>query len=176
MAIWAIMNGRKHQFGALLAPVCSSFSSMNVGTSRRSAVTPWGNDFLQSVADGNMLMSRAVLLCLLVDTLGGVFVLEQPATSRIVWYPRFEWLHRQVEKVYMTAWWARHYMALTPKRHRAWSNCPHVAKLDRGKLSREARESCPIKTTVKQHKGPGKKAGYVGNKFLKKTQRLGRRN
>ena len=130
--------------------------------------TPWGRDDLESVAVGNRLMSRTLLLCALVEALGGVCLVEQPASSRIVWYPRFEWLVRKCHRMWMVGWWARHYGALTPKQHRAWSNSQGIAVLNRGKLTRQQRESCHVRTAVKKKKG--NKTTYTGTKHLKMTQ------
>lgn len=54
------------------------------------------------------------------------------------------------------------------KRHKAWSNSPEVRFLNRGKLTKEQRESCVVTTTTK--KKVGNKTTYAGNKFLKGTQ------
>lgn len=163
------------RFLALLAPVCSSFSGVNQGTHKRDCFLPWGDVTMPSVRLGNCLMSRAILLACLADCLGGTFILEQPASSRITIYPRFEWLVAKSRFIFRVGWWARHYGALTPKRHRAWSNTCAVGVLDRGRLSRAQREGCKVETTTKTVSRHGKK-GYCGNKFLKGTQPLAKRN
>ena len=43
LAVWVLLHGSRSGFFMLCAVVCTSFSSMNVGTSRRSSVTPWGD-------------------------------------------------------------------------------------------------------------------------------------
>ncbi|CAK9055488.1 unnamed protein product, partial [Durusdinium trenchii] len=69
---------------------------------------------------------------------------------------------------FRTAWWARHYGALTPKRHRAWSNSPQIGILDRGRLTKAHRKGC-IKSTNRKVKTDGK-ISYSGNRWLKGTQ------
>ena len=100
-------------------------------------------------------------------------MLEQPGSSRASFYPRMEWLKRFSFRLYGVAWWARHYHALTPKRHRCWTNSPQAAVLDRGRLSKQQRDSCKVKTVNKKViKDPnGKtKVSYSGNRNLKATQ------
>ena len=83
-----------------LAPVCTSFSAINVGTSRRSPCTPWGDVSRDYIVLGNLLASRSILLAMLATALNGTWFLEQPGSS-LLWLPRME--H------------TRHYGALTPK-------------------------------------------------------------
>lgn len=42
----------------LLAPVCSSYSAVNLATSKRSILCPWGDVTVTSVRRGNKLLSR----------------------------------------------------------------------------------------------------------------------
>ena len=98
---------------AWIALVCTSFSSMNVGTSRRSPTTPWGKTDLPHVQEGNLMASRAILLIYLVTCLRGKWFLEQPGSSMLQWLPRFEDLVLNL-KMWQVYWWARHYGALTP--------------------------------------------------------------
>lgn len=136
LAVWVLMNCQPGNFFVLLACVCTSFSAMNVGTSRRSPCTPWGNTSLphvretrlacihalpSSAEDGNTLASRTVLLCMLATALGGSWAIEQPGSSYFGWYPRLEaFLAKLAMRTYKTAWWARHYGALTPM---LWFQC-----------------------------------------------------
>ncbi|CAK9078374.1 unnamed protein product, partial [Durusdinium trenchii] len=83
-----------------------------------------------------------------MQMLGGCWFIEQPASSRLAWYPRFEWLCRSLwSKAWQIGWWARHFKALTPKRHRAWSNSKEISVLNRGVLTKKERDACPVKTT-----------------------------
>jgi len=70
---------------------------------------------LSPLEDGNCLCSRSLLLCLLATALDMTWMIEQPASSRIIFYPRFEQLiYLQNLQVYSTGWWGRLYGALTP--------------------------------------------------------------
>lgn len=52
LAAWAILNANiVTGFFVLCACVCTSFSAINVATSKRSPVTPYGNPGLSYVAD-----------------------------------------------------------------------------------------------------------------------------
>ena len=62
-----------------------------------------------------MLLSRSLLLAGLVSCLGGAWLLEQPGSSRLPLYPRFEELvWAPGMRVWRTAWWQRLYGSLTP--------------------------------------------------------------
>ena len=137
-------------------------------------MVPYGDTNLEYVRVGNCLASRSVLLAGLMQMLGGCWFIEQPASSRLIWYPRFEWLsHSAWSTTWQIGWWARHFKALTPKRHRAWSNSMEIGVLNRGVLTKKQRDSCPVKTTDRRVKldATGKSnTTWSGNKNLKKTQ------
>lgn len=59
------------------------------------------------------MVSRSCLLILLAKALGGSWGLEQPASSRLCWYPCFEHVLLKM-KTYRVAWWMRHYGSLSP--------------------------------------------------------------
>jgi len=63
--------------------------------------------------EGNLLVSRSILISYLVACLGGAFMIEQPASSRLCWYPKFEELLRKL-RIWRVGWWSRHYGALSP--------------------------------------------------------------
>lgn len=133
LAVWVVLNGDPAGFFLLLAVVCTSFSAMNIATSKRSPATPWGRTELLHVAVprpfcvaslwhggswlsskvGNCLLSRSVLLCFLTTCLNSVWMIEQPASSRLPWFPRMEHLLMSV-KTWRVGWWAKHYGALSP--------------------------------------------------------------
>ena len=69
----------------------------------------------KQLQDGNCLLSRVVLLCMLCTCLAGTWFIEQPASSRLVWYPRWEsFLVSKWLRVWRVGWWSRHYGALSP--------------------------------------------------------------
>ena len=59
MAIILVLHGRYEQFVAFLAPVCSSYSSVNLATSQRSILTPLGQVGATHVRRGNKMISRS---------------------------------------------------------------------------------------------------------------------
>ena len=112
--MWALMNTSPSGCLVWLAVVCTSFSAVNVGRSKRSATTPWGDTNLSYVNLGNLLLSRTILLILLATCLGKTWVVEQPGGSLLPFYPRWEKLIATIKPIYRAAWWARHYKSLTP--------------------------------------------------------------
>ena len=139
LAIWVLLNTSPAGFFCLLAVVCTSFSAMNVATSKRSPCTPFGdttlphvratcshffrnyffpshhvNYILSHTEVGNLLLSRSILLCYLAVCLNGALMLEQPSSSRLPWFPRWEQFAQMV-KLWRVGWWMKHYGSLTPK-------------------------------------------------------------
>lgn len=57
-----ILEGEFEELVATLAPVCSSWSIVNRGTSQRSMLTPYGNCRNMKVIRGNRMISRTVKL------------------------------------------------------------------------------------------------------------------
>ena len=60
LCLWLAIQGRFQELLAVLAPVCSSFSAVNVATSQCSELCPWGNCCLVGVRRGNKLASSRV--------------------------------------------------------------------------------------------------------------------
>ena len=59
--------------------------------------------------------------------------------------------------------------ALSPKRHLGLTNNVWTDKLNKGKLTKQAKKKCSLKTVDRTISKSGKK-GYKGNKSLKSTQ------
>jgi len=76
----------------VFAPVCSSWVWVNRGTSGRSEARPLGRWWLPSVANGNGMVTRVIVLLLIIHVRGGLFVIEQPASSLMHRHPRFQYL------------------------------------------------------------------------------------
>ncbi|CAE7616202.1 unnamed protein product [Symbiodinium sp. CCMP2456] len=149
----------------LFAIKCSSFSSMNVGTSKRSACNSVGWDHVPTVRLGNQLLERSILLLYLATSLGLTWMVEQPRGSVLDMYPTWRHMLMQLYRVAGTraasrvCWWMSHYGSPTPKRHYMWSNSASVGEIDKGKLQMVTRGS----------KAPGpKSARYYRNKSGKK--------
>lgn len=56
LAVWVILNGDPRGFFCLIAVVCSSFSAINIATSRRSPCTPFGDISKQYVRESQLLV------------------------------------------------------------------------------------------------------------------------
>lgn len=53
-----VLQGRAPELIAFLAPVCSSYSAVNIATSMRSLLTPLGQICNTSVRKGNKMIAR----------------------------------------------------------------------------------------------------------------------
>ena len=71
------------------APPCSSFVWVNRYTSGRSKAQALGDPSVKSVADGNLIVVRCMLLVLVLSTKGCKWALEQPGSSLMRSHPRF---------------------------------------------------------------------------------------
>ena len=58
LALGSILNGKVADLVAMLGIVCSSWSSVNVATSKRSWLTPYGDQTLTGVRVGNRMVAR----------------------------------------------------------------------------------------------------------------------
>ena len=76
---------------------------------------------------------RTCLIIMIVVSMGGVFILEQPALRFFEQFPRFVRIYQKL-KIFRATWWMLHYGGPTPKRHYAYSNSRVVQRLSRGKL------------------------------------------
>lgn len=56
--IWMILCAKENAFWVLLGVVCSSWVSINRGTSKRSILCPSGDERHQYVKDANNMVSR----------------------------------------------------------------------------------------------------------------------
>ena len=72
-------------------------------------------------------------------------------------------------QVFRIAWWMAHYSSPSPKRHLGLTNNVWADKLNKGKLTKEAREKLTLKPVYRTVSKSGKR-GYKGNKLLKSTQ------
>ena len=63
ICIWLVLQCSEDNFFCLLALVCSSWTPVNAGTSKRSLVLPSGNELLAYVCDGNSMCERSLGSC-----------------------------------------------------------------------------------------------------------------
>ena len=80
-----------------LAPVCSTWIFMSMGSTGRSWFNPLGDTWKACVQEANVMNARAVLLCILAGALGVTWILEQPRTSVFHETPRFQWLAKTTQ-------------------------------------------------------------------------------
>ena len=90
--------------GILLAPVCSTWTHMNSGTSGRCISNPLGRVDYASVAAANKMVSRVAILIWVACSLGVFFVLEQPAGSLLEYHPRMQDILKQFKIFRKTIW------------------------------------------------------------------------
>jgi len=89
--------------GTLAAPVCSSWTFMNRGTSKRSVDKPLGNTRLSYIQDANVMVSRVCMLCWLAAARGLMWIIEQPSGSLMEHHPRFQDMikHMEVHRIFV---------------------------------------------------------------------------
>ena len=97
--IYAVTLLLRSKFRAVhhYATVCSSWVTINRGTSGRCLSRPLGRAELPYVARANIMVARASLLMLLGVCTGVGFILEQPMTSLMGEHPRMVQLRRLAE-------------------------------------------------------------------------------
>lgn len=155
-----------------MAPVCSTWISINVGTSGRSVICPGGFlSFLQN-RKANKSAARIGLLALLIAAMDSTFVIEQPASSLFFHYmyvrAAFQILARVGNKLWKTMMRMQLMGGPCPKRTILVSNSCRVNRLQTGRLVR-AMQRTTVATTVRYRNANGK-LRYKGSKKLKSTQ------
>ena len=115
--------------GSLLAPVCSSWTFMNRGTSKRSIAVPYGASGVESVKQGNVMVARCVLLLILLAGRGCWWVLGQPRRSLLQEHPAFQHLV-SVCPVYRHRIQMCHYGGNSRKSTWLYSNAAWIADVD----------------------------------------------
>lgn len=172
LCIITILRGRFNDLICMMGILCSTWTVVNAGTSCRDLLTPMGQQDYPSVASGNRMVSRAVLLWLLLICMGAVPILEQPSSSIMNYHDRFQWLFQLLRKygiaVYRTSFWMAHFKHPTSKRSSAWSTCWPICHLNRGKLNRKSFKK-EYETAVRYVDGSGKQR-WKGSSKLKGTQ------
>lgn len=175
LALATILNCKPGAFVTLLGVVCSSWTAVNQGTSRRHITHPLGSQNYDYVHAANVMVSRVVLLIWLIESLGGVWCLEQPSSSLLRWHPRMLELFQKFQ-VYSARWWMASYGARTPKRHVMYSNSKDISWFNLGKLrfdysDPEYQKNRTTKVVVKQLEGGKTKKSFQGVKGkLKESQ------
>lgn len=150
---------------AFIGVVCSSWVALNRGTSGRSRDNPCGREQFPSVQKANLMLSRVVLLLTVIMHHRGHWVIQNPISSLIDYYPRLEEFLRYRAHFKVTTWLGM-FGATTPKAVKLFSDdgfVQHlVRKLDRSKFA-------PSNTTIRYRDGAGKMR-YKGSSTLKARQ------
>lgn len=170
LAVVFVMKGMELDLLSWFGIKCSSLVAVNSGTSKRSACNSIGLS-CPSVDESNTLLERTICLCMLVTAKQGVWVLEQPGSSVLEFYPA--WLHflnalyqwYGMKSVRRVAWWMSRYGAKSPKRQYAWANSPAILRLDVGwkKMKHTIR-------TCHQYVNKNGKRCWHGSSQLKRTE------
>ena len=134
----------------VLAPVCSSWVWLNRGTSGRSELTPLGNETVPSVRFANLVVSRVALLLYILSSKCVFWILEQPVSSLMEHYPRFQDFARrnQVFKHYIEM---QNYGAPTMKPTWLCSNMPFINDIDMFKEERTTSLLALVSKTTDVH-------------------------
>ncbi|CAK9102751.1 unnamed protein product [Durusdinium trenchii] len=181
LAIRCILRGDPTGFLCHFGLKCSTWSTVNVGTSCRSERSSLGNCDHESVRSGNAMASRVILLATLVVALGGCFTVEQPGGSFLEYYPRWRDFLRVLDEVggdgtvHRVTWHMLHYGGPTPKPHWAVSNSRRISELHRGKFDHAGWKAKPkserdsVKTTIKYQDKQGKDR-FKGSSRLRKSE------
>ncbi|CAE7261921.1 unnamed protein product [Symbiodinium sp. CCMP2592] len=178
LGIIYLLRCRASGFVAWFGIKCSSWSSMNRGTSKRCPCSSVGDPTKPSVIEANMMLERTTLLLLLATALQGCWVVEQPGSSTLEYYPCFRYVLCKLAEVHgsmavsRVSWWMSAYGARSAKRQFAYANSPEIRKIDRG--THQSRGQClgkRVSTTYRYINSAGKKC-YNGTKDLKGTEIL----
>lgn len=144
LAIMMILHGKWADLISTLAVVCSSWSVVNLATSQRNLLLPYGNARSTSVIRANRMVARTALLILLIFVLEGWWILENPGCSVICLHPRLRWcfdaMRRAGAKVYRLIFNMEEFGSETLKPTMLLSNSKALARLnskrERGQVKR----------------------------------------
>ena len=84
-----------------LGVACNTWVSTSRGSTGRSFAIPEGRCQHKSVADANVMASRAALIALLCSALELVWVVEQPRSSLLFRHDRFLWVAEVLRVAYL---------------------------------------------------------------------------
>ena len=121
-----------------------------------------GNPYTPNVLEGNLMVSRMVLLFLIIYAIGCSWILEQPASSLMKFHDRMIW-YRDKVKTYGAQTWMGAFGAETPKSTDLLSSERSVLRLGRS-LSRKRKFEDMGVTTI------GADGSVTGGSGLKLTQ------
>ena len=155
---------------ALAAPVCSSWIVISRGTTRRVWCAPVGDTSVKCVRDGNVMVSRLVILLYGLQALGCTWVVEQPMSSLMSMHRRWQEMYLNRLKVWSTHIYMSDYGGESAKPSLLYSPVPwlHDIQMFRERTTRGRMQSA-LETTVRHERADGKRT-FSGGKDLKATQ------
>ena len=124
LAILAILQSADDDLLAIAGVVCSTWITINAGTSARDILCPMGREWYPSVAAANLMVSRwqgfttgvtlcfpvfrsehsrTILILFFIQMAGGCWLVEQPISSVIALHDRFQWFLRASKKAGLSA-------------------------------------------------------------------------
>ena len=151
------------------APVCSSWTFMNRGTSGRSASKPLGDTSRQYVREANCMVSRATLIAYLCAAMGLWILHEQPRGSLYEFHPRWQQFVGIV-KVWRHAIAMRDFGAHSDKPTWLYSNKAFLLELGRHALPEWKRYQGPKVDLATTYIDANGKKKCFGNANLKASQ------
>ncbi len=159
----------KTRWGGALwgAPVCSTLVWINRATSRRSALRPLGDETRPSVAQGNMMIYRMVVLIIIANARGLWWCIEQPKGSLMDRHPAFQSL-MGCTQVFRHCTFMGRFGAETAKPTWVWSNKPWVADIEKHQVASNPRSQ--KMQLVSKYVDKTGRARVSGNKNLKASQ------
>lgn len=86
----------KRQFPILFLHFRCSGNCRSTGSTLRTRASPEGRKDSESVRNGNILATRAFIICILCATRGIHFILEQPRSSVMEFHPAFQSMARLI--------------------------------------------------------------------------------
>ena len=145
----------------VMGPPCSSFVFVNLATSKRSALEPYGDQTKSYVELGSLLCSRALLLLLLATVRGVYTVLEQPQTSTMKYFPDLIHVGKAIRALLGHKTWDHRFLwgpqledlHSSSKKNNKILVCPHAplfaAKLDGYMGSSHSERECGLGNRVR---------------------------
>lgn len=147
--------------------VCSSWIFVSASVTKRTLENILGDTSCAGVSEGNLQVSRMVLLWELIKIRRGIMWLEQPGSSRMHLHPR---LHNFMQRnpTYECRTWMGCFGGETPKATVLRSNRWWVTKMKR-KMTEQLRKSLSTTCVRTVHPVTGKLEA-TGGKLLKNSQ------
>lgn len=123
--------GIQHSGFLWMAPVCSTWVFMSSGCTLRSRLNPEGDVSLECVRKANVMASRCIALALIANSLSITWALEQPSSSTMVFYKRFQQLIRSMNTYMAGSVHMGSYGGGTRKTLKIYSNAAWIGELQK---------------------------------------------